>query len=60
MSRYGYKAGYKTTGNASGFINRRTGGYVSVARAHQHVGQNFGGYTKVKSAATGNYYMRKG
>lgn len=28
-----------------GFTNARTGSYVSSARAHQHVGQSFGGYT---------------
>lgn len=51
---------YKSTGRPSGFTNHRTGGYVSAARAHQHAGQSFGGYTKVKSSTSGNFYMKKG
>ena len=42
-----------------GFTNSRTGSYVSSARAHQHVGQSLGGYTKSQSGSSGNYYMRK-
>ena len=41
-----------------GFVNSRTGSYVSSARAHQHVGESFGGYTKARSAS-GNYYMKE-
>lgn len=48
---YGHRSG--------GFTNHRTGGYVSSARAHQHTGQSFGGYTKSRSSATGNYYMKR-
>lgn len=40
-----------------GFTNARTGSYVSSARAHQHVGQSFGGYTKSRSSSIGNFYM---
>ena len=44
-----------------GFINERTGAYVSPERAHQHVGEEhaFGGYEKAQSKKTGNYYMRE-
>ena len=42
-----------------GFVNSRTGSYVSSARAHQHVGESFGGYTKARSAASGNFYMKE-
>ena len=55
MARYG---SYRGSGKSGGFTNGRTGGYVSAARAHQHTGQSFGGYTKSRSSATGNYYMR--
>lgn len=41
-----------------GFYNHRTGKYVSGERAHQHVGESFGGYEKALSRSTGNYYMR--
>ena len=41
-----------------GFTNSRTGSYVSPARAHQHVGQKFGGYTKTYNSSTGHYSMR--
>lgn len=64
MARYRYSKGYASrsfgSSRSGGFTNHRTGGYVSAARAHQHTGQSFGGYTKVKSATTGNYYMKKG
>ena len=57
-----YRSGssYGRTHRSGGFTNHRTGGYVSAARAHQHTGQSFGGYTKARSATTGNYYMKKG
>lgn len=44
-----------------GFINERTGAYVSEERAHQHVGSDhaFGGFEKAKSRKTGNFYMRE-
>ena len=41
-----------------GFTNSRTGSYVSPARAHQHTGQSFGGYTKTHNPSTGHYSMR--
>ena len=57
MARYG-RSSY---GRSGGFTNSRTGRYVSSARAHQHVGQSFGGYAKAKSSSSGNFYMtRKG
>lgn len=43
----------------SGFTNKRTGKYVSAARARQKTGQTFGGYTKTRSKKTGNFYMKK-
>lgn len=60
--RGGYHGGssYGRGARSGGFTNHRTGGYVSAARAHQHTGQSFGGYTKTKSSTTGNYYMKKG
>lgn len=62
MARYGYgNSSYRrSTGRSSGgFTNTRTGRYVSPARAHQHTGQSFGGYTKAKSASSGNWYMKR-
>ena len=47
------KGGY----SGGGFTNYRTGSYVSAARAHQHVGQSFGGFTKSRSSSSGNFYM---
>nr|WP_075575898.1 hypothetical protein [Olsenella timonensis] len=44
--------------SGSGFYNGRTGAYVSPARASQHVGQSFGGFTKAQSTLSGNFYMR--
>jgi hypothetical protein len=49
-----YSKGFSS---GKGFTNARTGRYVSSARAHQHVGQSFGGYGKAQSGKTGNYYM---
>ena len=48
-------------GKDEGFINERTGAYVSPERAHQHVGEEhaFGGYEKAQSKKTGNFYMRE-
>ncbi len=48
-------------GKDEGFINERTGKYVSPERAHQHVGEEhaFGGYEKAQSKETGNFYMRE-
>lgn len=48
-------------GKEEGFINERTGTYVSPERAHQHVGEEhaFGGYEKAQSKKTGNFYMRE-
>ena len=43
---------------SGGFTNSRTGSYVSSARAHQHTGQSFGGYTKTHNPSTGHYSMR--
>lgn len=53
---------YGGHGSYSGgsFYNARSGSYVSAARAHQHVGQSFGGYAKAQSQSSGNFYMRKG
>lgn len=63
MARYGRGGGCASRGHggrpAGGFTNHRTGTYVSSTRAHQHTGQNIGGYTKVRSQTSGNYYMRK-
>lgn len=68
MARYGKSSysGSSSRGSYSGksysgggFTNSRTGSYVSSARAHQHVGQSFGGYTKAQSSSTGNFYMTK-
>lgn len=42
-----------------GFTNSRTGAYVSASRAHQHVGQSFGGYAKARSSSSGNFYMSR-
>jgi hypothetical protein len=64
MGKYSYRKSSSSRGSYSGrtsggFTNSRTGSYVSSARAHQHTGQSFGGYTKSKSSTSGNYYMRK-
>ena len=57
MARYGsYSRGGSYRGG--GFTNSRTGSYVSAARAHQHTGQSFGGYTKTYNASSGHYSMR--
>lgn len=53
MARY-----YGSRSRSGGFVNSRTGAYVSAARAHQHTGQSFGGYTKTRSSSTGHYSMR--
>lgn len=45
-------------GDDGGFINPRTGKYVSSMRAHQHVGESIKGYEKAISKSTGNFYMR--
>lgn len=55
----GYSKGCQGGRSSGGFMNTRTGTYVSAARAHQHTGQSFGGYTKTRSTSSGNYYMRK-
>ena len=70
MARYGhsYSGGRSSHSSHSshssysggGFTNHRTGTYVSSARAHQHVGQSLGGYTKMQSSSSGNFYMAKG
>ena len=46
---------------SEGFVNERTGAYVSPERAAQHVGSDnaFGGYEKAQSKETGNFYMRE-
>lgn len=64
MARYGhssYSGGHsgRSSYSGGGFTNHRTGTYVSSARAHQHVGQSFGGYTKTQSSSSGNFYMSK-
>lgn len=43
-----YNSARKSTGSSRSY---------SPARAHQHVGQSFGGYTKARSSSTGNFYM---
>lgn len=43
---------------SDGFFNKRSGTWVSPERAHQHVGESFGGFEKTRSAKTGNFYMR--
>ena len=61
MARYGhssYSSG-RSSYSGGGFTNHRTGSHVSSARAHQHVGQSFGGYTKKQSSSSGNFYMAK-
>lgn len=55
MARYSRSSGSYRGG---GFTNSRTGAYVSAARAHQHTGTSFGGYTKTHSSSTGHYAMR--
>ena len=63
MARYGHSYSGGRSGHSSyggGFTNHRTGTYVSSARAHQHVGQSLGGYTKMQSSSSGNFYMAKG
>lgn len=58
-SSYGHGGGRGHGGySGGGFHNARTGAYVSPARASQHVGQSFGGYTKSQCASSGNFYMR--
>ena len=54
MARYSSSRSY----SGGGFTNSRTGSYVSSARAHQHAGTSFGGYTKSQSSSSGNFYMR--
>lgn len=60
MARYGYRSSSSRSYGTSrgGFTNSRTGAHVSSARAHQHVGQSFGGYTKSYSPSSGHYSMR--
>lgn len=53
-----YGSSFRSSYSGGGFTNSRTGSYVSSARAHQHTGTSFGGYTKTQSSSTGNYYMR--
>ena len=53
-----YGGSHRGSYSGGGFTNHRTGAYVSAARAHQHVGQSFGGFTKAHSQSSGNYYMR--
>ena len=58
MARYSRSFGSSSSYRGGGFTNARTGAHVSAARAHQHVGQSFGGYTKAHNAATGHFSMR--
>ena len=58
-SSYSSHSSGRSSYSGGGFTNSRTGSYVSSARAHQHVGQSFGGYTKTQSSSTGNFYMAK-
>lgn len=58
MAHRGHYSSGRSGYSGGGFTNHRTGTYVSAARAHQHVGQSFGGFTKSQSRSTGNYYMR--
>lgn len=60
-SRSGFSGkSYGSSYSGGGFYNSRSNSYVSSARAHQHVGQSFGGFTKAQSQSSGNFYMRKG
>lgn len=43
----------------SGGFTKSNGTHVSSARAYQHVGQSFGGYTKSRTSS-GGYKMVKG
>ena len=65
MARYSHSGSYRSSSSScssgyrgGGFTNSRTGSYVSSARAHQHTGQSFGGYTKTHNSSTGHYSMR--
>lgn len=60
MARYSHSGSHRSSGSycGGGFTNSRTGSYVSPARAHQHTGQSFGGYTKTHNPSTGHYSMR--
>ena len=60
MARNYRSTGFSRSGShrGGGFTNSRTGSYVSPARAHQHTGQSFGGYTKTHNPGTGHYSMR--
>lgn len=60
MAYRGHYSSGRSGYSGGGFTNHRTGTYVSAARAHQHVGQSFGGFTKTRSSASGNFYMKGG
>ena len=51
MAYRGHYSSGRSSYSGGGFVNHRTGVYVSAARAHQHVGQSFGGFTKARSSA---------
>ncbi len=58
-----YRSSYRSSGRSSysrssGYTNGRTGRSFSAARARQHVGTSFGGYTKCHNASTGHYSMQ--
>lgn len=58
MAYRGHYSSGRSSYSGSGFVNHRTGAYVSAARAHQHVGQSFGGFTKARNSSSGNFYMK--
>lgn len=58
MAYRGHYSSGRSGYSSGGFTNHRTGTYVSAARAHQHVGQSFGGFTKTRSSTSGNFYMK--
>ena len=59
MARFSHSSSsFRSSSSRGGFTNSRTGSYVSAARAHQHTGQSFGGYTKSYNSSSGHYSMR--
>lgn len=58
MARYGNYQSSGYSGYRQGGFTKSNGVRVSAARASQHVGQTFGGYTKV-STSQGGFRMVK-
>ena len=64
MARYSHSSSYRSSGFSrsggyrGGGFTKSNGTHVSAARAHQHTGQSFGGYTKTHNSSTGHYSMR--